>query len=52
MHVIGPRATISISKCIITGRIVAVEQTPFSAALEEDWLAPVISSLTFAFSEL
>ena len=52
MHVIGPRATINISKCIITGRIVAVEQTPFSAALEEDWLAPVISSLTFAFSEL
>ena len=53
MHVIGPRATISISsKCIITGRIVAVEQTPFSAALEEDWLVPVISSLTFAFSEL
>ena len=39
MHVIGPRATINISKCIITGRIVAVEQTPFSAALEEDWLA-------------
>ena len=52
MHVISPRATINISKCIITGRIVAVEQTPFSAALEEDWLAPVISSLTFAFSEL
>ena len=51
MHVISPRATINISKCIITGRIVAVEQTPFSAALEEDWLAPVISSLTFAFSE-
>ena len=49
MHVIGPRATINITKCIITGRIVAVEQTPFSAALEEDWLAPVISSLTFAF---
>ena len=48
MHVIGPQATINISKCIIiTGRIVAVEQTPFSAALEEDWLAPVISSLTF-----
>ena len=52
MYVIGPRATISISKCIITGRIVAVEQTPFSAALDEDWLVPVISSLTFAFSEL
>ena len=51
MHVIGPRATISISKCIITGQIVAVELTPFSAALEEDRLAPAIPSLTFAFSE-
>ena len=54
MYVIGPRATINISKlkCIFTGRIVAVEQTPFSAALEEDWLALAIPSLTFAFSEL
>ena len=45
MHVIGPRATINISKCTFTGRIVAVERTPFSAALEEDWLAPTIPSL-------
>ena len=46
MHVIGPQLILA------SGRIVTVEQTPFSAALEEDWLAPVISSLTFAFSEL
>ena len=43
-----------ISKCIFSGQnlIVAVEQTPFSGALEEDWLAPAIPSLTFVFSEL
>ena len=50
IHIIGQWAIINISKCIITGRIVLlVELTPFSAALKEDWLAPAISSLTFAW---
>ena len=44
----GSWATINISKHIITGRIVAVELTPFSAAcgFQEDSLASPSSSLT------